>query len=264
MELDTKIKTQKERVEYVENNINLDECNNFELEFVSNYILNGEDNNKKNYKTNDRLKKQLKKEKYQGLNNSNLLDDYERKVENDKSIYKTKKQTINKKDIEELKVVEEYNEFYSNIDSLIDKNKNKKNKEYYKLCKLKYSVKDDMILSKDQLRGTFGYSVDSYMGQNNHELSEVSYDIQYIDNMLSNYIYLNQNLKPDSDRYLDFLQFKIALYKTYNEITDREKTIIQCLILNLSQDAMASASHTSKRDINKWKKIIFKKILKKY
>lgn len=256
--LDINIKQQKDRLKYIKDNIDLDNCNEWELEIITNYVLNGEDEDKK-YLTEERLDKKMAREKHKGLKkDSNIVDDYEQRTENDKSIYKTKKQKINKDDLN-IAEIKEYYDLYDNITKLIKKNG--KNKDYFFLCKQKSLLMDDMILCKDAIKGTFGYSVETYMGQHNNNVGD--FDLsngEVIIYLLKNYIYFCDNLTPDNPRYLDFLDFKEKLNEIYfNELDEKEKNIVAGLIIGLSDKEIMNRNHYSKKTFYKKKKKIKKK-----
>lgn len=67
------MKTQLERLEYIKNNIDLENLTNNEIELATDYILEGKGDNNKNYIKNRDLQRKMNREKINVMNGNGML-----------------------------------------------------------------------------------------------------------------------------------------------------------------------------------------------
>lgn len=241
------------------------------LENMGTYILNSDEvkeEDEKNkpvyvfHKSSDKFEKKLKRENI-SINNSygeiNITDEeniVHSLMKKDKNSRLPKRQRITKSDLDEDtecgRVLREYQDFLDYVNEKLQQ-KPDKNWRYY--SNAKFSIKDDMIMVKDMMKGVWGYN-SSPMESSKPDLDIFDFtDIDTIKYMLT---MEEPSMSFDYDMWIVWLDFQELLKKV--DFTTQEEAVVACL---REQWKLTEIADEMKIDYQRLRRTILENIAKK-
>lgn len=229
IKLDTTIQTQEERNEYIKG-LDLSQCNNYELEKIADYILNGKAEEAKNCQSQDKLDKRIQKEQLD-VAGDNLVDneDFLNK-RNTNATYKSKYDfTVTAKDAKNDPLIADYWELYQEISQKL---KEKPDKYWGLYSYNKYSLMDDMKYIKSR---HYFSAISPLRPENSTETNTDFSNIKQLAHFVRNQ--KPEVLKLGSDIMLDYLIYDELLANS--NLTDEEKQTLDLIAQGFTSNEIA-------------------------
>lgn len=260
--LDTNIRTQEERNEYVKE-FDLSQCNSYELEKIADYILNGKDEStssrNKGFNSETVMNKKCQREQFDEGDKGNIVDKEYITQTASTPIYKSKNDfTVTAKDAESDPIISDYWALYEKVSNFL------KGGSYCKSWRIlsnnKFSLMQDMKLVKS--RNFFSAKSSSSFS------SDVIYDNDELDftdkNIIMSFI---RQPKParnlGNNFYHDYyLNFELLIESA--GLTEEEKNTIRMIQAGFTNneivDMMGYPKHSAQQGKNTYLSNAVKKI----